>query len=248
MPAFDSEGVRIAYEDVGSGRAIVLVHGFAADRRRNWKDVGWFDELAGAGRRVVALDCRGHGESDKPHDPSAYSGERMSGDVVHLMDHLGIERGDLMGYSMGGRIAAVLLARHAHRFEKAVLGGVGGGMVGERRGAEAIARALEASDAAAIKDPTGQAFRAFAEQAGNDLRALAACMRGLRHAVDAGDIEKIHVPVLIVAGEQDTIVGDPQRLASLITGARLVTIPGRDHLTAVGDRRYKEAVLQFLAG
>lgn len=244
---FDSDGLAIAYEVAGDGPPVVLVHGFASDRKRNWGNARWFETLINAGRRIVALDCRGHGDSDKPHNPAAYTADLMSGDVVRLLDHLGIARADLMGYSMGGRIAAVLLVRHAERFGCAVLGGVGAGLVDERHGAEAIARALEADDAAGITDLTGQAFRTFAEDGRNDLRALAACMRGMHHSVDASDLDMIATPLLVVVGENDTLVGDPQRLVARIAGAELVTIPKRDHLSTVADRRYKEAALRFFA-
>jgi pimeloyl-ACP methyl ester carboxylesterase len=246
MPAFDSDGVTIAYDDLGSGKPIVLVHGFASGRVRNWKDPRWYDTLLEAGHRIVALDCRGHGESGKPHDPALYTVEHMTGDVVRLMDHLGIARAGVMGYSMGGRIAAAVLARHGDRFEAGVLGGVGGALLGQREGAEAIARALEADNRNAVKEPAPRTFRIFAEQGRNDLKALAACMRGLRRTVDANDLQRIAAPVLVVAGRNDTIIGNPRRLADVIPKAELLVIPGRDHLTVVGDKRYKEAVLRFL--
>lgn len=246
MPSFGSDGIRIAYETSGDGEPVVLVHGFASDHGRNWKSPGWFDVLTGARRRVVALDCRGHGESEKPHDPVAYDADLMTGDVIRLLDHLRVERADLMGYSMGGRLAAALLAHYPQRFRRAVLAGVGRGIVGERLGAEAIARALEADAAGSISSPTARAFRAFAEQGGNDLRALAACMRGLRRTVEAGELAAVRLPVLVVVGGNDDLATEPDALAGLIPGARLVTVPGRDHLTTVGDRRYKEAVLDFL--
>ena len=246
MPTFDSNGVAVAYDAIGDGRPIVLVHGFASSRVRNWKETSWYETLVAAGHRVVALDCRGHGESDKPHDPAAYDVAAMTGDVVRLMDHLGIDRADVMGYSMGGRLATALLAHHAERFASAVLGGVGVEMMGERVGVEPIARTLEAKDAARITDPAGRAFRAFAEQGRNDLYALAACMRGLRYVVNAADLARIRVPVLVVAGENDTLVGDPRGVVDLIPGAQLVIVPGRDHLSTVGDRRYKHAVVEFL--
>ena len=99
MPSFDSDGVRIAYEDLGQGRPIVLVHGFAASFELHWRAPGWVDALVADGRRVVGLDCRGHGRSEKPQDPSAYAGERMAGDVIGLMDRLGLERADLAEHS-----------------------------------------------------------------------------------------------------------------------------------------------------
>ncbi len=246
MHCFDSDGVRIAYEVVGDGPAIVLVHGFASNRTRNWKDVRWFETLADAGRRVIALDCRGHGDSDKPHDPAAYDVDFMAGDVRGLLDDLGVERVDLMGYSMGARIAAALLVTAPERFTCAILGGAGRGIVDERPDAEAIARVLETDNPAALTHPAGRAFRQFAEQGGNDLKALAACMRGLRRSVDASHLRLVHVPVLVVAGERDDLAGDPRALADLIPGAQLVIIPGKDHLSTVGDRRYKEAVLRFV--
>lgn len=247
MPTFDSQGLAIAYECVGNGRPIVLVHGFAADRHANWKAPGWYDALQAARRRVVALDCRGHGESEKPHDPAAYRAELLIGDVVRLMDHLDIARADLMGYSMGGRIAAGLLTRHPDRFDSVILAGVGVGILGPRRGAELIAGALETDDPRTITDVSARAFREFAETNRNDRRALAACMRGLEPGtVDAADLQRTQLPVLIVAGEHDALVGDPQSLAALIPHSQVVIIPNRDHLTTVGDRRYKEAVVQFL--
>jgi pimeloyl-ACP methyl ester carboxylesterase len=246
MPFFDSAGVQIAYEAAGDGPAIVLVHGFASNRKRNWKDVRWFDALTNDGRRVIALDCRGHGESEKPHDPAAYHVDLMAGDVCRLMDEFGVDHADLMGYSMGARIAAALLVRHPERVSCAILAGAGPGIVRERPDAEAIARVLETEDPAALTNPVGRAFRQFAEQSRNDLKALAACMRGLRRTVDAAQLRLVQVPVLIVAGERDDLVGDPRGLADLIPGAQLAIVPGRDHLSTVGDRRYKEAVLQFL--
>ncbi|HVN86215.1 MAG TPA: alpha/beta fold hydrolase [Candidatus Binatia bacterium] len=248
MSRFDSHGVAIAYETLGVGRPIVLIHGFASTRTINWKNPRWFDTLAEVGRQVIALDCRGHGQSDKPHDPAAYHPDHMAGDVIRMMDVLGIERADLMGYSMGGRIAAGLLARHPERFESVVLAGIGSrGVTSPRPGAEATARALEVADPNAIVEPSGRAFREFAEHYRNDLHALAACMRGFATAaVDAADLQRTRVPVLIVVGEKDELVGDPQPLAALIPTARVVMIPGRDHLSTVGDRRYKEAVVDFL--
>lgn len=247
MPTFDSDGVRIAYEVAGAGPPVVLVHGFASTLKRNWKEVRWFATLANAGRQVIALDCRGHGESEKPHEAQAYHTDSMVGDVVRLMDHVGVSRAAIMGYSMGGRIVAELLIRYPQRLTCAILAGIGRGVLGERRDAEAIARVLEAQDAATITHPVGKAFRQFAEQGGNDLQALAACMRGFRSVVDDAALATLRTPVLIVAGDRDELIGDPSELARLIPGARLVVVPGRDHLSTVGDRRYKEAVVGFLA-
>lgn len=248
MPSFDSDGLKIAYQVEGEGPPIVLVHGFAASVAMNWRTTGWMKALTAAGRRVVALDCRGHGESDKPHDPGAYGGERMPADVIRLMDHLALERADLMGYSMGGMISSYLLVHHPARLSSVVLAGIGGGAI--HRGSfdpEKVAEALSASDGESVEDEAGRAFRAFAELGGNDLLALAAIMRSRRALVTTQELARVEKPVLVVVGERDDLVGDPRPLADAIPGSRLVTIPGRDHLTAVPDRRYKDAVLGFLS-
>ena len=176
MPRFDSDAVEIAYEVAGEGPPIVLVHGFAASIAMNWKTTAWFKTLTGAGRRVIALDCRGHGKSGKPHDPEAYRGGRMPDDVIRLMDHLSLERADLMGYSMGGMLSSYLLVHHPARFSSVVLAGIGGGAIGRRAfDPEKIADALGAPEGGSVGGEVGRAFRAFAEQGGNDLLAGQDC-------------------------------------------------------------------------
>ncbi len=245
------DGVEIAFSTHGpeAGEPIVLVHGFASSRKSNWDLPGWTDRLARAGRRVVALDCRGHGQSEKLHEPAAYGSDRMPRDVVALMDHLDIPRADLMGYSMGGRISAWLLVEAGDRFVRGVLAGVGGGLFAEaadRRRGERIAEALLADDPADVADPGARGFRLFADQQGADRRALAACMRGMRRSLGPEDAGRITAPVLVVVGRDDTLVGDPNVLASAIPGAQVAIIEGRDHLTAVPARATKQVVFDFL--
>jgi pimeloyl-ACP methyl ester carboxylesterase len=246
MAIFDSDDVTIHYEVFGEGPPIILVHGFASSLQDNWVQTGWVKRLETAGRRVVALDCRGHGESAKPHDPAAYAGEAMPDDVIRLMDHLGIARAELMGYSMGGAVALGLIMRHPQRFHRAVLAGVGTVSRGATE-SSAIADALRTDNPSTISDAVARGFRWFAAQRGNDLKALAACIERGRGRPEPEALSAISVPVLVVVGEKDDLVGRGEVLADAIPGARFVGIPDRDHLTAVPDRRYKEAVLEFLA-
>jgi pimeloyl-ACP methyl ester carboxylesterase len=240
--------VRIAYEVAGHGPPVVLVHGFAANIEMNWKRTGWFRVLTRAGYQVVALDCRGHGQSDKPHDAEAYAGDRMSTDVVRLMDRLGLEQAELIGYSMGGLIATFLLVHHANRFSSVVIAGMGSGAMGHATiDATAIAETLDAPNGQAARSTMAREFRAFAERAGNDLTALAAIMRARPTRVTPEELGRVDTPVLIVVGEKDELVRDPRPLAEAIPSARLVIIPDKDHLTTVPDHRYKEAVLDFLS-
>lgn len=245
MPYVENDGVKIAFEETGSGRPVMLVHGFAASRTSNWSGAGWFDALTASGRRVIAIDCRGHGESDKPHDPSAY-GNTMADDVIAVLDHLGIDRCELMGYSMGGRISLRLLTAFGDRFSCAVLGGIGGGVGGPRRNADEMARAMEADELPADASDMAKGFRLFAEASGNDLKALAAVMRGWGTWSVDDDLATIDTPTLVVVGSDDDLVGSAEPLVEQIPGARLEVIPGRDHLTVVGDERYKQAAIAFL--
>ena len=242
---FDSDGFRIAFDDVGEGPPVVLVHGFASDRVSNWRRPGWYRSLGDAGRRVIALDCRGHGDSGKSTDTDDYGTAAMAGDVVRLLDHLAIPEADVVGYSMGSRVAVQLLVDHAERVNAVVLGGAGASIIEGTPNQREIAEALEADDADAISHPAGRRFRAFAERQDADLGALATAMRSFP-AFDLGRLAGVRNPVLVVTGGDDPLVDDPADLADRIPGAEAFTVPERDHMTTVGDPRFREAVVEFL--
>ena len=246
MPSFKNGDVEIAYLDEGAGEPIVLVHGFASTKEVNWVQPGWVSALSRAARRVVALDNRGHGASSKLYDAAAYHSVAMAGDVRALLDHLQIERADIMGYSMGARITAFLAVKHAERVRSAILGGLGGRLVEGVGLPESIAEALEAPSLDDVQDPTGRMFRAFAEQTKSDLRALAACIRGSRQTLTREEVGAIRAPVVVAVGTKDLVAGSAQALAALIPGARALDIPNRDHMLAVGDQVYKAGVIDFL--
>lgn len=246
MPRFRHGPVELAFLDEGEGEPIVLIHGFGSTKEVNWVDPGWLSTLVRAGRRAIALDNRGHGESTKLYRPSDYHSERMAEDVLALMAHLGIERADLLGYSMGARVCAFLALR-PRRVRSAILGGLGIKLVEGVGLPETVAAALEARSLDAVADPAGRMFRAFAEQNDGDLRALAACMRGSRQTLSREQVASIRVPVLIAVGTKDALAGSPHDLAALIPGAQALDIPNRDHMLAVGDRVFKDGVLRFLA-
>ena len=248
MPTFECDGVNIAYIDRGGGEPIVLLHGFASNVIVNWVQPGWVRHLIGAGYRVIAMDNRGHGASTKFHDTAAYGARIMSEDVCRLLDHLKLSRADVMGYSMGARIAAFLALSHPKRVRSAVFGGLGYNMVRGMAGTGPIAKALEAPTIEDVTNPTARTFRAFAEQTRGDLKALAACIRSSREPLSAEDVSKISCPVLVAVGSDDVIGGSPQALADLIPGAVALEIPNRDHMKAVGDPGFKRGVVAFLGG
>jgi pimeloyl-ACP methyl ester carboxylesterase len=248
MPSFRHGNVEIAYLDEGEGEPIVLVHGFASTKEVNWVNPGWVRTLTGAGRRVIALDNRGHGASSKLYDPADYPMPLMADDVRALLDHLGIECADVMGYSMGARITAFLCVNRPGRVRSAILGGLGVNLVdGHSTGlAQTIVAALEAPSLADVTHPVGRSFRSFAEQTKSDLKALAACMSRKRDPLSREQVAGIHAPVLIAVGTNDEVAGSAHDLAALIPSARALDIPNRDHMLAVGDKVYKAGVLAFL--
>lgn len=246
MPNFRNGDVEIAYLDEGEGEPIVLVHGFASTKEVNWVQPGWIGTLSSAGRHAIALDNRGHGASSKLYDPAAYHSAAMADDVRALLDHLNIERADIMGYSMGARITAFLAVKHPERVRSAIFGGLGIHLVEGVGLPESIAEALDAASVDDMKDPTGHVFRAFAEQTKSDLRALAACIRGSRQTLTRGEVGAIRAPVLVAVGTKDLVAGSAHALAALIPGSRALDIPDRDHMLAVGDKIYKAGVIDFL--
>jgi pimeloyl-ACP methyl ester carboxylesterase len=251
MHFFDSNGVRIAYVDMAPttedrGEPILLIHGFASNHAVNWVNTMWVRTLNHAGRRVIALDNRGHGQSEKLYEPALYATSLMARDAVNLLDHLGIERADVMGYSMGARITAFMAIEHRARVRKAILGGLGDRLVNGAALPSNIAQAMEAASLDELTDPMQRMFRAFAEQTKSDLRALAACIRGARQSLTAKGVAAITCPTLVAVGTKDEVSGDGQALARLLPNGRALDIPGRDHNLAVGDKVYKQGVLEFL--
>jgi pimeloyl-ACP methyl ester carboxylesterase len=245
-----SDGISIAYERLGEGAPVVLVHGFGSSRVQNWKSTGWFGGLTEAGFGLVAMDCRGHGMSGKPHEDSFYGHDRMAEDVVTVMQAAGLGDAFVLGYSMGGFIGLRLLAAHPERVRKLAVAGVGehylrGPRIDAPESRKRLADALLTEDKASITDPRARMFRAFADQPGKDRIALAACMRAMSPHLPPEILAAMRRPVLVVCGEQDEIAGRAEPLAAAFIDGKAVTIPGRDHMSAVGDRKTRQAVIDF---
>ncbi|HTV32076.1 MAG TPA: alpha/beta hydrolase [Methylocella sp.] len=252
MHEFSSPRARLAYIDEpptaeDCGEPILLIHGFASNHAVNWVFPQWVKSLTVAGRRVIAFDNRGHGRSEKFYDPADYSLPKMAQDACDLLDHLEIGSTDVMGYSMGGRIASFLALASGKRVRSLILGGIGVNLIERGSLPPHIAEAMEAPSLTELTDPLQRMFRSFAETTKSDLKALAACARGAREPMRATDVGQIAVPVLIAAGTKDEMADHPHRLALSFRAARVVDIPGRDHNHAVGDKVYKKAVLEFLS-
>jgi pimeloyl-ACP methyl ester carboxylesterase len=246
MERFSSfDGTHIAYLDTGgAGDLVFLLHGFAADHRVNWVVPGVVKALETAGYRVIAPDARGHGQSDKPHDPASYGGDAMVHDVQALMDHLGATSVHVVGYSMGSLTSARLVPQEP-RVRSLILGGVGGRLGAVRRSAArtGVAEALETDDPSTIAEPVARAFRKFADSTGADRLALAAIQRA--PVGDAAELDRIAVPTLVLTGDGDVLVGPPDELAARIPGAHAKVIKG-DHLGAVNDPAFPVSIVDFI--
>ena len=259
MPEFAtaSDGTALAFERQGpenstQSPAIVLVHGFGSSRSQNWKSTGWYRGLAEAGFSIVAMDCRGHGDSGKPHDEHAYGHDRMAEDVLSVMDAANLGQALICGYSMGGFIGLRLLAAHPGRVIKLAIAGVGENYLKDAITApEAraeLADALLTPDKDSITDPRAKMFRAFSDQPGKDRFALAACMRAMSPRLAPATLAALARPILVVCGALDDTAGHPEPLARMFADGKAVIIPGRDHMSAVGDPHTRQAVIDFFRG
>lgn len=251
MARFTSDGLTLAYDSFGprdARKAIVLVHGFSANRYENFKRMGWYEAIAAKGLRGLAFDQRGHGESDKPHDAAKYDREAMAKDIFALMDHEGIERAHLLGFSMGAHTSLAATLLDSSRIDHLVVAGVGGRIFEAARDPDAMAQAMEAPSPAEIADPLLKSFRHFADEQKEDRLALAACSRGSRTAFTPDSFFALRRPTLVIAGQRDQLAGPPQVLAETIPGAKAVSVPGCDHFSLVSHGLFKANVFDFFDG
>ncbi|MBU1304669.1 MAG: alpha/beta hydrolase [Alphaproteobacteria bacterium] len=247
MPNFQSDGLTLAYQTAGEGPPVLCIHGFASSGQVNWIDTGWVETLVNAGYQAITLDNRGHGASDKPYDPERYHPRNMAADAVALLDHLGIAKAALLGYSMGARIAAFVAFEYETRVACAVFGGMGLNLINGLSDGNDIIAGLRAPSLDGLTHPTARQFRIFADSTKADREALAACMETSREPMARADVRRINLPVLVAVGEADVMAGAPGPLAELLPQGEAFVIPKRDHMRATGDKAFKAAALAFLS-
>jgi pimeloyl-ACP methyl ester carboxylesterase len=264
IKTFESwDGLKIAYREWGertsSRPPVVLHHGFVANAQANWVLTGVVDALLAAGRAVLAPDARGHGDSDKPHDPARYGEQLMARDLARLLEVVGAEEVDLVGYSMGAIVALIYasggesperLRQAAGRVRRLVVGGVGSGVIEcggvDRRAisSEAIIEALRVEDPSTLADPGAAAFRTLADALGDDREALIAQASSIFRGQIA--LDRIAAPTLVLAGHGDPLAVRPEVLAAALPDATLRLLTG-DHMQAVGDPSFAKSIVDFVA-
>ncbi len=249
----NSDNHQIYYEVYGEGEPIILVHGWSYSILYNWKLTGWIKALKSV-RQIIALDIRGHGNSDKPYEQEAYSYAAMAQDVLSVMDHLDIARADLLGYSLGAFSGVHLLGHNQERFNSVIMMGIGDEDEESIASAPVIAEALRAEDLSQITGPEGLLYRILTTvDPRNDLEALALSAlqmwpEGFPLELGGPGLSNVVIPVLIINGENDVpYVYTDQNLAAAIPGAMLVEIPNSGHFDVPFNQAFKDEVLNFLA-
>ena len=247
-----SDGLSLAlheWGDPGEAYPVILQHGFSSSSVMNWEAPGVVAALVTAGRRVVALDARGHGQSASPRDTAHYSRTAMARDISEAARFIGAERYDLAGYSMGGMVGVITAAEDWRVQRLAVCGCVQQILADRTRDASfsGVPAALRATSPDAVTDPWARTFRAVAERMGGDLQALASCFEGIEldPQTSRAALERITAPTLILGGRKDSLMKDAEALTAAIAGARLEWVDG-DHLTAVVDPGFAPALAAFL--
>jgi len=251
MPYALSDGLKIYYEIFGQGKPLMLVHGWGSDLKQSWVETGWV-ELFKPFRMVIAMDCRGHGKSEKPYDQKVYSYSAMAQDVLQLMNHLKLVKTDIFGYSMGAYMVVHLLGHNTERFSSVIMGGIGD-ETEESKDARFIADALRIKDSTHITNPLGKAYRAYVDSNTlNDHEALALSAlqmwpEGYPAELGGVGLANVNIPALIINGADDfPYVKSDEKLADSIPTAKLVRIPNRNHMTVVNDQDFKNEIVKFL--
>lgn len=263
VATFDSHGVKIRYAVTGAGTPLVLIHGWMGDATTWGRDkLGNPAPSAVEGYQTIAIDCRGHGASDKPQDGAAYGAE-MALDVVRLLDHLNVKKAHVLGYSMGTFLAGYIVAKHPDRVISVVYGGQAPLLRGKDDGGsaevDAFAKAVEDSrlgdyflfaTPASRPKPTPEQAETMAKVmfTGKDVKALAAAGKSFpKLAVRLTALRKAAVPTLFVYGakEPDSLKRRVADLVATLPGAEVKEIPGADHVSTLGNPAFGASVMEF---
>lgn len=237
-----SDGLKIHYLELGGrGTPVILIHGYTANAEGKWAKPGIMQALA-ARHRVIAIDARGHGRSDKPHDPARY-GPRMGADVIELMDYLKIPKAHIHGYSMGGSILTQILAKHPSRVITAIYGGSGP----QETDPMLVAQVPKDEAAPAANDPNAPRGENWASYPGYDRAALDAVQKYPWQPGDRDiDLRKVSVPVLVLVGGYDNPNARTHRIKREVTGARIVVLPKETHGSVHLNPAYTSTLVQFI--
>ena len=239
-----SDGVELAYHELGEGRPVVLLHGLFSDAQTNWIKFGHAERIAAEGFRVIMPDLRGHGQSGKPHDPASYPHGILARDTSELVAELKLDAFDLGGFSLGSRTTVEAIGEGL-RPGKAVIGGMGlEGLKGWLRRKHFFLDAIDQFDSARRGDPHWLAIQ-FMKTMKVDREAASLLLKSF---VDSQDewLKAITMPTLVVCGSEDQDNGSGEKLAEALPNATFQEVPGT-HMSSVANAEFGEAIAAFLA-
>jgi len=238
------DGAELAYRELGQGRPVILIHGYLSNATVNWVDSGIAGRIAARGYRVIMPDLRGHGDSARPHQASAYPPDVLADDGIALIEHLGVTGYDLVGYSLGGRTVIRLLARGATP-GRAIVGGQGLEAIIHTVGRGGYYRNLLTNFGTFEPGSEEQVTEDWVKANGGDPVAL---LRVLESFVDTpfAALGHIEVPTLILTGADDGHNRTAEALAAAMPNGRYLMVPG-DHGTAAQSPQFETAIADFLA-
>lgn len=243
-----SDGFKIATYEWGSDDqpTVVVVHGFASSALLNFFQTGWVRDLTRAGFRVIALDQRGHGASDKPHSPGDYTLEKLVGDLLAVMDTYMLDEAQYVGYSLGSRVGWQAAIDLPERITRVVLGGIPDGDPLTRFRVDE-ARAFIA-DGTPVDDVITNAYLTMAGSIpGNDLDALVSLVEGMRGGTQPDRAHPPTQPILFATGSEDGIIEKSRALAEATPSGTFFEIPGRHHFNAPTSRAFRDAAITFVS-
>jgi pimeloyl-ACP methyl ester carboxylesterase len=252
LPSFQNADIRLHFEVRGDGRPLVFLHGGTVSFEANYVAFGWPEKFIARGFQVIGLDFRGHGRSDKPHDAGSYGTAAVAADVVALLDHLALDRVDLVAYSIGTAVALHLLQIIPTRLGRVALVATGDGLVGLpphefSRVLPALAVVADRSEYPQDVPKHAAAYWTFIQATGGDRAALKAFAEASYPPLSVGEAQSIGHPVLVVSGDNDKVLGRGRRLSAALGNAMYLEVEGADHFSLAADETVKEAVASFLS-
>ena len=251
MSDLENCSVHIHYEVHGNGHPVVLLHGGTVSFKHNYADFGWIETLSGIGLQVIGLDFRGHGKSGKPHDVESYGTANLASDVLAVLDRLSLPRVSLVAYSIGTVVALHLLQIAAERFDRAALIATGDGLIGHpphtfAQILPALTVVLDRAEYPRDLPKHLSAYWNFVAATGGDKQALRAFARASYAPLSTSEAAAITIPILVVSGQNDMVLGRGERLAQALGHAKYLEVPGADHFSLAADVGVKAAVTHFI--
>lgn len=252
MHIFSRQGLNLAYYVHGEGRPVLLIHGITVSFQRNFLNPGWVAAITAAGCQVIGIDLRGHGQSDKPYEKSAYGTDALAGDALALLDHLELDRVGLFGYSLGTSVALDMLLRAPGRFTAATLGGTGDGLIAEstltmNHVASRLTAVLERTSLPGELPQHESIYWTFATTADGDRHACLAAAQASYPSRDPSSLRTVTCPVLVLSGDSDLVLGTGRKLAAAFPKGEYLEVKDVNHFTLNRDVSAHQAVAKFFA-